>query len=105
MRLRSALCFTGLALLSGMAAPAARAARPDLDVTAAARPSAALQGRLEAARNQPSFRGLGIAAHLDERFGVPNFVWAVRTPASSPSAARALAAAAPEQAARRPESA
>ena len=100
MQLRSALCFTGLVLLFGMAAPPARAARPDLDVTATARPSIALQARLEAARNQPSFRGLGIAAHVDERYGVPSFVFAVRTPASSPSAARALAAVPPEQAAR-----
>jgi hypothetical protein len=100
MQLRSALCFTGLVLLSGMAAPPAHAARPDLDVTAAARPSPAVQTLFEAARNQPSFRGLGIAAHVDERYGVPSFVWAVRTPASSPSAARALAAVPPERAAR-----
>ena len=100
MQLRSALLFTGLALLSGAAVPSARAARPDLDITASLRPTEAASRRLEAIRNGAAFRTIGVAAHVDERYGVPSFVWAVRTPGPPSGLARALGASGAEQAAR-----
>jgi hypothetical protein len=66
--------FTLIALLL-LAAPPAFAARPNIDVSADRRtaPTAA------------AIAGAGVAGHLDERFGVPSFVWA--TPSTSPGVA------------------
>ena len=66
--------FTALAPLL-LAAPPAFAARPNLDVSADRRtaPTAA------------AIACAGVAGHIDERFGVPSFVWA---PLTSPGVAR-----------------
>ena len=100
MRLRSALPACGLLFL-GLAGPRlALAARPELDVTASLRPSPAARAALAALRADPAFRRLGDAAHVDERYSVPSFVWASR-PATAPApVALGFGAAGAERAAR-----
>src|SRR5262249_38613782 len=85
------------------APPVARAwaARPELDVTALARPTAASRARLEATRSAPALRTLGTVASVDERYDVPSFVWATRpSRGAAPPPARAIALTDAEAAAR-----
>jgi len=84
-----------LAILLGVPTTAL-AKRPPLDVSADLRPAAAVLQQLARARADASLSRLARPAHLDERYGVPSFVWATPTP----DATRAFASLAPEQAAR-----
>lgn len=95
MSLRAALFHSGLIALIGLGAGPALAARPELDVSIAARPSLETRAALEASRSAPAFRRLGTVASLDERYDVPSFVWATRSalPAAPPAGASGPAGA------------
>jgi hypothetical protein len=78
---------------------AAFAARPALDVSADRRPAAEVLEQLSRARADVALARLATPAHVDERYGVPSFVWAVRDPDAG-RAASTTARVTPEQAAR-----
>lgn len=60
-------------------APALAGARPEYDVVATSRASSLAASHLRWIRSEPALRPLGTVASVDERLGVPTFVWAVRT--------------------------
>jgi large repetitive protein len=89
---RAGSLLLGLALL----APPAAAARPELDVTSTARRSPVAS--LERLRRDTAAARLE-RVHVDERYGVPSFLWA-SAPAGGVLAARAVARGDAEAAAR-----
>jgi hypothetical protein len=87
-----------LALLLGVPATAF-AERPPLDASIDRRPNAAVREQLSRARADAALSRLAKPAHVDQRYGVPSFVWATgSTGAGRP--ATGSASVAPEQAAR-----
>lgn len=81
-------------------ADVASAARPELDAVGLAAPGAAATARLARIAADPALRGVGRAADLDRRFGVPTFVWAIRPARAEASAASRVPRPTPEGAAR-----
>jgi hypothetical protein len=60
-------------------ASVASASRPAIDVSAGRRPAPEVTDRLSRLRADPTLSKFARAAHIDERYGVPTFVWATRT--------------------------
>ena len=74
--------------------------RPDFDVTAS-QPVSPRNARATARlRSDASLAKIGVPAHVDERFGVPTFVWATRVRADGLAATRATGPRRPEPSAR-----
>ena len=79
--------LAALALLGGLASSAIAAPLPEFDASANARPSREAAALSKSAAAQPAVRSVARVQSTDERHGVPSFVWANRTPASSRAAA------------------
>ncbi|TMQ70424.1 MAG: T9SS type A sorting domain-containing protein [Candidatus Eisenbacteria bacterium] len=73
------------------------AARPAFDLSATSRPSPTVVATLARLAGDPALSRIGTPAHVDERYGVPSFVWATRAPGIRP---RAQVRPSSEQAAR-----
>ena len=84
----------GLFLLWAFLSPetAFPAGRPGIDAASSLRPAAAGAERLARARADARLAGLATPAHVDERYGVPSFLWATRTARASRPATAELAA-------------
>ena len=101
MRLRKELLLCGLPLLlSPLIHRPALAARAELDVSIAARPSPAARAALENVRSRAAFLRMGRVASVDERYDVPSFLWASRPTGLAAPPARASGPAGAEAAAR-----
>ncbi len=88
-----------LLLLLGVAFPALAAPLPGIDASFDAAPSAVLARAVRATAAEPELRRRVRVASIDERYGVPAFVWAQRRPATA-GAAGGPAARTPDRAAR-----
>lgn len=79
--------LAALALLGASVPPAFAGPLPEFDASANARPTREAAALSRSAAEQPALRSVARVQSTDERHGVPSFVWANRTPASSRAAA------------------
>src|SRR5262249_46571290 len=70
-------------LLSLATASVTSAARPEFDAADGSGPTRIVTERLARLRSDTRLGVIGTAAHLDDRYGVPSFVWATRSPAAT----------------------
>ena len=66
--------FLQLALVASSFA----AVRPEIDAVAQRPPSSAARAHLDQVRHDVALRQVGTPAGVEERFGVPTFVWKLR---------------------------
>jgi len=83
-----------LGLLALLAPLPTSAALPEFDRSAASLSDARGAASLSRLRTDPALRRIGHVAHVDERYGVPNFVWVAPTSARGTAAAPTSRAAA-----------
>src|SRR5258705_8226665 len=75
-----------LALLALLAPGTASAALPEFDRSAASRSDPRVAASLDRLQTDPLLRRVGNVAHVDERYGVPTFVWVAPTLAGATAA-------------------
>ena len=79
---------TSLLLLALTSLAAWAGPRPDLDVTAGARPSAATRALAARTRASAALNAIAMPRSIDERYEVPNMLWATRLTGANLAALR-----------------